>query len=129
MLTAHQFDRFGKKLHALRARLDTRAESLRADACHGAGAEDAGGISNAPIHLGDLGSQEEAVVVNLGLAMNEVSLRKEVDDAILRLDGGIFGICEACGNEIASERLEALPYARLCIHCAEPSQHDVQNPG
>ena len=59
MLTAHQLDEYGKKLHALRANLDGRALSLRDDACHGVGGEDAGGLSNAPIHLGDMGSQEE----------------------------------------------------------------------
>jgi DnaK suppressor protein len=124
MLTADQLDVYRKKLHALRANLDDRAPSLREEACHGAGGEDAGGLSNAPIHLGDLGSQEEGIVVNLGLAANEASLRQEVDEAVLRLDEGTFGMCEACRKEIGSERLEAIPYSRLCIRCAEQSQRE-----
>lgn len=40
-----------------------------------------------------------------------------VDAAIARLDGGTYGRCTSCGNEIAAERLEALPWAALCIDC------------
>ena len=40
---------------------------------------------------------------------------REVDAALMRLDAGTYGVCEACGRPIADERLEALPAARLCI--------------
>jgi RNA polymerase-binding protein DksA len=42
---------------------------------------------------------------------------KLVDDALARLDEGTFGRCQRCGKEIAAERLEALPWAALCIDC------------
>jgi RNA polymerase-binding protein DksA len=122
MLTAHQLDEYRERLHAMRASLDERAEALREEASHGAGGEDAGGLSNAPIHLADLGSQEAGAVVNVGLAANEASLRQEIDEALLRLEQGTFGACEMCGNEIGARRLEAIPFARLCIRCAEENQ-------
>ena len=40
-----------------------------------------------------------------------------VEAALRRLDEGSFGICRRCGNQIAAERLEALPWAALCIDC------------
>lgn len=123
-MTAHQLEEYGKKLHELRATLDGRAPSILDEACHGAGAEDARGLSNARIHLGDLGSQQAATVVNVGLAMNEATRRQEIEDAFFRLDHGIFGFCEGCEREIGSERLEALPYSRLCIRCAERQQRE-----
>jgi RNA polymerase-binding transcription factor DksA len=122
MLTAHQLDKYRKQLHQLRADLDARAASLREEACHGAGAEDAGGLSNAPVHLADLGSQEAGAVVNVVLAVNEASLRHDIDEALLRLDEGSFGVCEACRREIGSDRLDAIPYSCLCIDCAERTQ-------
>jgi RNA polymerase-binding transcription factor DksA len=122
MLTNHELDRFREKLHALRAALDERAPSLRDEASHGAGGEDAGGLSNAPIHLGDVGSQEAEAAVNVGLAENEFAIRRELDDALQRLDDGTFGVCEDCRREIGLERLQAVPYSRLCIRCAERSQ-------
>jgi DnaK suppressor protein len=40
-----------------------------------------------------------------------------VDAALERLDGGSYGACLRCGNPIAPERLEALPWAAHCIAC------------
>ncbi len=40
-----------------------------------------------------------------------------VDSALQRLDGGSYGACLRCGNAIAPERLEALPWAAHCIAC------------
>ncbi len=44
---------------------------------------------------------------------------KQVDEALARLEAGKFGVCTSCGNPIGEARLEALPYAPLCIGCAE----------
>jgi DnaK suppressor protein len=41
----------------------------------------------------------------------------QVDAAVARLDDGTFGRCARCGRAIATERLEALPWAAHCIEC------------
>ena len=41
-----------------------------------------------------------------------------VESALRRLDAGTYGACETCGNPIAPERLEAIPWAPTCIDCA-----------
>jgi DnaK suppressor protein len=41
----------------------------------------------------------------------------EVEATLTRLDRGTFGRCARCGQPIAPERLEALPWAALCIEC------------
>lgn len=41
-----------------------------------------------------------------------------VEGALRRLDDGAYGLCTTCGNPIAPERLEAIPWAPLCIDCA-----------
>lgn len=40
-----------------------------------------------------------------------------VNRALTKMELGTYGTCERCGNEIAIERLEALPWAILCIDC------------
>ncbi len=40
-----------------------------------------------------------------------------VDAALRRLDAGTYGQCEGCGRPIDPERLDALPWAELCIDC------------
>ena len=40
-----------------------------------------------------------------------------VDAALARIDAGTYGRCTTCGNPVGDERLEALPWAALCIDC------------
>ncbi len=40
-----------------------------------------------------------------------------VDRAITKMDLGTYGTCERCGGPVGIERLEALPWAILCIDC------------
>jgi DnaK suppressor protein len=42
---------------------------------------------------------------------------RDVEHAIAKLGEGTFGTCERCGRPIGDERLEALPWAALCIDC------------
>jgi RNA polymerase-binding transcription factor DksA len=42
----------------------------------------------------------------------------DIDAALDKLEAGVYGRCESCGDEIAPARLEAMPAARLCISCA-----------
>jgi RNA polymerase-binding protein DksA len=39
--------------------------------------------------------------------------------ALAKIESGTYGICERCGQPIAPERLEALPWATLCIDCKQ----------
>jgi RNA polymerase-binding protein DksA len=45
----------------------------------------------------------------------------QVDSALRRVDDGSYGTCTSCGKPIAAERLEAIPWASLCIDCARKS--------
>ncbi|MBA3236203.1 MAG: TraR/DksA C4-type zinc finger protein [Chloroflexi bacterium] len=47
-----------------------------------------------------------------------------VDEALARLDAGTFGTCVRCGQPIAPERLEALPWAPRCIDCQRIDARD-----
>lgn len=43
----------------------------------------------------------------------------QIDNALFRISNDTFGICEVCGEHINEDRLQALPFASLCIKCAE----------
>jgi DnaK suppressor protein len=53
----------------------------------------------------------------LRLRGREQKLLKKIDDAILRIDSGVYGVCESCGEQIGMKRLEARPVTTLCIDC------------
>ena len=46
----------------------------------------------------------------------------QVNQALARLDAGEYGLCTDCEEPIAEARLKALPYATLCIQCAEEAE-------
>jgi len=47
----------------------------------------------------------------------ERKLMNKIDQALDRIEGGTYGICDQCGEEIAMKRLEARPVATYCINC------------
>lgn len=68
----------------------------------------------------DLGDQATAEIDRnfmLRLRGRERKLLKKIEDAIERIDQGIFGICDKCGEEIDIRRLEARPVTTMCIEC------------
>jgi DnaK suppressor protein len=79
---------------------------------------DASGVSSAysmhPAEMGtDSNEMEKAYIV--GAASGAVL--EDIDDALRKVDKGLFGKCERCAAEIPSERLEAVPYAKYCLAC------------
>ncbi len=54
---------------------------------------------------------------DLALSAQALEAVEEIDAALEKMANGKYGICENCGQLIAKARLEALPYARLCIAC------------
>ena len=63
-----------------------------------------------------LAAQREAA--GAGLSRDSRLLRETVA-ALKRIEDGTYGICESCEEAISTKRLEAVPWARYCIHCQE----------
>jgi DnaK suppressor protein len=56
------------------------------------------------------------------LSNTERNLLQQVDAALGRIDGRRFGVCAACENDMNIKRLEAVPWARLCLPCQEKQE-------
>ena len=54
---------------------------------------------------------------NYLLAARQRKFLEYLDDAIKRIDRGVYGFCQDCGKLIDKARLEAVPHAQLCISC------------
>lgn len=55
--------------------------------------------------------------MDFSLEENSHQILGEIDAALERIESGTFGKCARCDRPIAEERLEAMPYATLCIEC------------
>jgi RNA polymerase-binding transcription factor DksA len=118
-MTEKKLDKYRNQLRAMAARVMGDAAALEEDARTATGGQAGGNLSNAPMHLADLGTEVYMQVLNSTLLNNEETIRDEVVAAIRRIDEGNFGACENCGKKIPDARLEVLPYTRHCAPCAE----------
>lgn len=69
-------------------------------------------------HPGDIGSETYEMEKTYALKEQEMHRIQEIEQALDRVEKGIYGICALCGKEIGSERLEAYPEADICLECS-----------
>ncbi len=78
-----------------------------------------GDISGYSYHMADLATDTFDREFSLGLASNERQTLYEIEDALKRIDEGVFGLCESCKKPISKIRLKAIPFTKLCLKCQE----------
>src|SRR3954453_2749783 len=73
-------------------------------------------------HLGETATATLNREIDYSLGENSAQVLGEIDAALARIDAGTYGVCERCGKEIPPERLEAHPWASLCIDDARAAE-------
>jgi RNA polymerase-binding protein DksA len=68
-------------------------------------------------HMADIGSDSNEREKSFLVASIEGNLLKELEGALERINNGTYGICVICDEPIHPNRLEAIPYAKLCLAC------------
>jgi RNA polymerase-binding protein DksA len=66
-------------------------------------------------HLAETASVTIDREIDYTVEENELRVLTAIDAALARIDDGTYGRCERCGRQIEEERLQAIPYATLCI--------------
>lgn len=77
--------------------------------------EASGDLSQMPIHMADIGSDNYEQEFSIALIQNEREILKEIDEALQRIQDGTYGVCLATHQAISKPRLRAKPWARYCI--------------
>jgi RNA polymerase-binding protein DksA len=68
-------------------------------------------------HPADVATSTVNREIDYTLEENEERVLASIDTALQRIEEGTFGMCRTCNQQIAIERLEALPYTTQCIDC------------
>ena len=113
-----ELEAYRASLVALRDRHNGDVSHLADEALRRTGGGAAGNLSNMPIHMADLGTDNFEQEFTLSLMQNEEQLLGEIGAALERIKQGSFGQCEECQGAIPKARLQAVPYARHCVDCA-----------
>jgi DnaK suppressor protein len=69
--------------------------------------------------MADQASGNNEVHIQLKLKQTDAKILQAIEEALLRIDKGAYGICRDCGEPIAEARLKAIPWTRVCITCKE----------
>src|SRR6187402_2286130 len=69
--------------------------------------------------LADQASGNNEVHIALKLKQTDAKILQAIEEALVRMEKGTYGICRDCGEPIAPARLEAIPWTRVCISCKE----------
>ncbi len=112
-----ELESYRKVLMGLRSRLRGDLDQMTDEALRRKN-ESSGNLSNVPLHMADVGTENYDQEFTLGLIENEQATLEQVQSALNRIDAGTYGRCEECDESIAKPRLQALPYTRHCIGCA-----------
>ena len=72
-----------------------------------------------PSDSGDLSQQSHEEWLFLNRNNLEKTLLREVEEAVMRVQEGTYGICQECDEPISAKRLQALPWAKFCVRCQE----------
>jgi len=84
----------------------------------GANVKDSSGdTSTISFHLADMGTDTMEREKTFWRASQNSKVLNEIDDALRKIENDEYSLCESCNLPINRQRLEAIPYAKLCIQC------------
>ena len=69
--------------------------------------------------MADQASGNNEVHIALKLKQTDAKILQAIEEALIRIDKGTYGVCRDCGEMIAPARLDAIPWTRVCISCKE----------
>jgi len=78
-----------------------------------------------PVDVADLSTQSHEEWIFLNRNSLDMSLLRQIKDALIRIADQSYGICQDCVTPISSKRLEAVPWATYCVRCQD--QHSVHS--
>ena len=115
---------YKERLLGLRARLRGDVSSMTDAALRKSGNEGSE-ASSMPIHMAELGSDNYEQEFTLSLLATEEDTLSLIENALQRIEEGTYGICLDCQGIIPKTRLNAIPYAPLCVKCASERDQNL----
>src|SRR3954453_2318451 len=100
-LKSEELEAFRQVLLGLRARLRGDLDQMTDEALRRSQPEASGNLSNVPLHMADVGTENYDQEFTLGLIENEQATLDQVQAALNRIANGTYGKCEECGEVIA----------------------------
>ncbi len=127
-LTAEEIENFTRLLLEKRREILGDVGYMQNEALDNNRQDSTGDLSNMPIHMADIGTDNYEQEFTLGLMESERKLLREIDHALVKIQEGTYGYCEGTGKLIGRGRLEAKPEARYCVEYARMIEQGLVRP-
>ncbi len=115
---------YRERLLTLRARLRGDVDQMADATLKKSRSEANGDLSSMPIHMADIGSDNFEQEFTISLMQSEEGTLGQIEASLERIEDGTYGQCEECGVRIPKTRLNAIPYAILCVKCAQQQEQE-----
>ncbi len=120
-LSPKELEHFRDLLLEKRRELVGDMYSMESEALRSSGSN----LSNLPVHMADMGTDNYEQEFTLGLVEKDRGLLREINAALAKIQNGTYGICEGTGKPINKVRLEAQPWAKHSIEYARQMQRPM----
>jgi RNA polymerase-binding protein DksA len=117
-LTKTELNDFKELLLKKRAEILSDVSKIENESLRKSRLDATGDLSNVPIHMADIGTDNYEQEFALDLMDSERKLLDEIHRALERIEDGTYGICEGTGKSIPKVRLKAQPWAKYCVEYA-----------
>jgi RNA polymerase-binding transcription factor len=104
----------------LQARRDELAKTIARTEQEGRTADD-----DPTVDLADKAANSYTKEFLFGQTNTDRAILQLIDDALVRIRSGSYGSCIECETELQQKRLEAVPWARYCVSCAEKHEQGL----
>ena len=116
---------FKQKLVDLRSKVTDEIRQIGGGSLKKSQRDAAGDLSAYTFHMADVASDSFERELSWDRASVEQKVLFHIDDALKRIEDGVYGKCESCQKKINKERLKAIPYAKLCRMCKEKREQEL----
>ena len=120
-MTSIDTERFRDALLDERRRVEHALATLR-DEHRGSLDDEVEEIGASDNHLAETATATLGREIDYTLGENSGQVLAAIDAALKRIDAGTYGTCVSCAEQIRFERLEATPWASLCIDCKRKAE-------
>jgi DnaK suppressor protein len=110
---------FKKRLVDLRNKVADEMRQIGGGSLKQSQRDASGDLSAYTFHMADVASDSFDRELSWDRASVEQKVLFSIDDALKKINDGVYGQCEGCDKKINKERLKAIPYAKLCRSCKE----------
>ena len=112
-MNKREMKKFEKMLLDERDRLQGSIRSIEETSRHESGRQSAGDLAS----YAETGTDNFELETALNIASAESERLMIIDECLMRIEEGTYGVCEMCEQDIPRPRLEVFPSARYCVAC------------